>query len=209
MTPFQARVQARNITLLPHAFLGHWLAGILSALGLPMMAEEVHYRTLPARVKRRLPVDKVYFSHDRGLMFHDFITGPLIAVARALGSVRLEELAKKYEPKVSRDASLRYAACGSLSLIDCLREDRERGITPADVRPYQEPTGPGTDAYELNRARVLEERRRQLAEANELCRRQQISAGERKTRLDEEAYWFVIAVLGLVFLVGIGSLGAY
>jgi len=63
--------------MLPHMLLGHPVAAILSRVGLWRLCEWWHYRTLPARARRKIKRDQIDYDHHPDVFLIDLVFAPL------------------------------------------------------------------------------------------------------------------------------------
>jgi len=82
------RKQLRTLMLwqmLPHMLLGHPVAAVLSYVGLWRLCEWWHYRTLPARARRKIRREQIDYDHDKSVFWVDFFFAPATHLLGAFG----------------------------------------------------------------------------------------------------------------------------
>lgn len=93
--------------MLPHTCIGHPVAQLLTMLGCHGLANVVHYRTLPARARRRMT--STAFNPDKRLRSMDLIFTPICSIARAFGWYRLANNLFRLGP---HEIATKLGACG-------------------------------------------------------------------------------------------------
>ena len=78
-----------NWLMLPHLFIGHPIAAVLSRVGLRTSAEWWHWRTLPARSRRKVGLKQLRFDHHPSLFLADFFFAPLCHLLGCFGQYYL------------------------------------------------------------------------------------------------------------------------
>lgn len=82
---FSQRRKLMYIMMLRHMLLGHPLAAILARIGYREAATWIHWRSLPARGRRKATPEQVHFDMHKSLFWADFFFAPIAHLIACFG----------------------------------------------------------------------------------------------------------------------------